>query len=242
MMLPRHIAIIMDGNGRWAQQRHLPRVSGHKAGVHAVRRTVEASIEQQVEVLTLFAFSRENWQRPIQEVNFLMELLLKTVRTEIKKLDENNVRLKIIGDKQGLNLKLQNALIEAEQLTADNTALTLAIALNYGGLWDVTQASKRIAERVVAGELAVDAITEDLVIDNLATEDLPPPDLMIRTSGEQRLSNFLMLQAAYAELYFTDVLWPDFRAVDLQHAIAEFARRNRRYGALTGSEKAVNDA
>ena len=235
---PRHIAIIMDGNGRWAERRHLPRMAGHKAGLAAVRRVVQESIAQNIEVLTLFAFSRENWQRPQQEVHFLMDLLMKTLKSEVKRLHENSVRLTIIGDKAGLNLKLQDALTEVEQLTAENTAMNLVVALNYGGSWDLAQATRQIAKQVARGELHSDAIDEALLSRHLETGHLPDPDLLIRTSGELRLSNFLLMQLAYAELYFTDVLWPDFAEVDLQAAISAYASRQRRYGGVMVQEKA----
>ncbi len=231
-LIPQHLAIVMDGNGRWAQQRHLPRVAGHRAGVHAVRRTITACMEQRIPVLSLFAFSSENWQRPPAEVVFLMDLLLLTLRKEIKELHDNNIRLTVIGDKTALNLKLQDAICAAEQLTANNTGLRLVIAINYGGTWDIVQAARRLAALAVEQQLAWQHIDLATLTQQLSTADLPAVDLLIRTSGEQRLSNFFLLQAAYAELYFTDILWPDFTAQDIHLALEAFTQRQRRYGAI----------
>ena len=230
--IPEHVAIVMDGNGRWAKQRHLPRVAGHQAGVSAVRSTVETCLQRGVKVLSLFAFSSENWQRPQQEVSFLMNLLLITLRKEVKQLHEHNIRLRIIGDKTPLNLKLQHAICDAEQLTVNNTALTLVVAINYGGAWDIVQATRHLLTRVTAGELSIQDIDEASLQQGLSTADLPVPDFFIRTSGEQRLSNFFLLQAAYAELYFTDVMWPDFSAAHFETALQDFSQRQRRYGRV----------
>ncbi len=233
--LPRHIAIIMDGNGRWAQARGLPRHRGHKAGVEAVRGVVERCAEAGVEVLTLFAFSSENWRRPPTEVRLLMELFIATLGREARRLHRNNVRLRVIGEREAFPPRLQARIRSAEELTAGNGGLTLVIAGNYGGRWDIAQAARHLATRVAAGELAPADITPERLQPHLSLHDLPEPDLFIRTGGEQRISNFLLWQLAYAELYFTEVLWPDFKAQELEHALDWFSRRQRRFG-LTGQQ------
>lgn len=227
---PRHIAIIMDGNGRWAQKRFMPRIMGHHAGVKAVRKIVEYCAKANVEVLSLFAFSSENWRRPLEEVNLLMDLFMATLQTEIDTLDANNIRLKIIGDKAAFSDKLQAKIVSAEQQTAQNTGLTLVIAANYGGRWDITQAVRSIADKVRQGALAPHAISEQLLEQHLVTADLPEPDLFIRTGGEERISNFLLWQLAYTEFYFTEALWPDFDQAALIEAIRSFKSRQRRFG------------
>jgi len=228
--LPRHIAIIMDGNGRWAKKRHMPRVAGHRAGVESVREIVSYCGELGVDALTLFAFSSENWRRPEQEVGLLMELFIRALQRESRKLNENNVRLKVIGDLGRFSDKLRNEIEKAETLTQENTGLHLSIAANYGGRWDITQALQGIAERVAAGEIAADAVSEHMVQEHLCLAELPEPDLFIRTGGEQRISNFLLWQLAYTELYFTDILWPDFKKDELNAAMQWFASRQRRFG------------
>lgn len=235
MRLPRHIAIIMDGNGRWAEKRFLPRVAGHKAGVDSVRAAVTTCGEQGVEALTLFAFSSENWLRPQEEVSLLMELFLTALEKEVKKLHKNNVRLSIVGELSRFNDKLRQRIREAEALTAGNTGLRLNIAANYGGQWDIVQATQKLAVRVAAGELEPAAITPALLEAELCLRDMPSPDLFIRTGGEHRISNFLLWQLAYTELYFSEVLWPDFNAEQLKKAIADFGRRERRFGK-TGAQ------
>ncbi len=227
---PRHIAIVMDGNGRWAQKRFLPRVAGHKAGVTAVRRAVRLCLDAGIEYLTLFAFSSENWMRPATEVEELMTLFLTLLDKEAHKLNENNICLKVIGDISKFNSRLQHTIHNAEQLTQKNTKLTLVIAANYGGRWDVTQATKKIAEAVKKGELNSEEITSELVNNNLVTAGIPEPDLLIRTSGEQRISNFLLWQLAYTELYFVKELWPDFSKEHFNKALEFFASRERRFG------------
>ena len=227
---PRHIAIIMDGNGRWAQQRMMPRIMGHHAGVKAVRRIVEYCAKERIEVLSLFAFSSENWRRPKEEVSLLMQLFMSTLQSEVDKLDKNNIRLKIIGDKTAFNEALQEKIHAAEAQTANNTGLTLVIAANYGGRWDVTQAVQKIAAGVKAGILQAEAITEQLINEHLQTADLPEPDLFIRSGGEERVSNFLLWQLAYTEFYFTPALWPEFDQAMLQDAIISFKSRQRRFG------------
>lgn len=228
--VPRHVAIIMDGNNRWARRRLLPGVAGHKAGVDAVRAVIEVCAEAGVEVLTLFAFSSENWQRPDDEVGALMELFLGALRREVRRLDANDIRLRIIGDRSRFHPELQAAMARAEAITADNSRCVLQIAANYGGQWDITQAARRLAEEVAAGTLAAEAIDAGLLQARLATGELPPPDLCIRTGGEYRISNFLLWQLAYAELYFSELLWPDFKHEAMRQALASYATRQRRFG------------
>ena len=228
--LPRHIAMIMDGNGRWAKRRGLPRYAGHPVGVEAVRRVVEACVERGIEVLTLFAFSSENWQRPRKEVNLIMDLFIRSLKKEARRLHRNGVKLVVIGDRSAFSEKLRDNIAEVESLTRENTRLVLQVAANYGGRWDITQAARRLAERVSAGELTPEQISESLLSESLTFADQPEPDLFIRTGGEKRISNFLLWQCAYTELYFTDLLWPDFDAAALDQALDDFARRQRRFG------------
>ncbi len=230
--VPRHVAIIMDGNGRWAKARRLPRLAGHKQGVEAVRRVSKAAREQGVEVLTLYAFSSENWRRPEEEVRDLMGLLRHFLKSEIKDLVAENVRLRVIGDYRALSGDLVAMIDDAIAKTASNSGATLVIALNYGAQAEIVAAARRLAAAAQAGEVAPGAIDEAMFSDALTTHGLPPLDLLIRTSGEQRLSNFLLWQAAYAELLFVDTLWPDFDGEALADAIAQFGRRQRRFGGL----------
>jgi undecaprenyl diphosphate synthase len=227
---PRHIAIIMDGNGRWAQQRFMPRAFGHRAGVKAVRKVVEYCAKKKIEVLTLFAFSSENWRRPEEEVSLLMGLFTVTLQREINILDRNNIRLRFIGERTRFPEKLQSKMTEGEAKTKDNSALTLVIAANYGGHWDMCQALQTVAGKIAAGELKSEDVSEELISQYLSTTDLPEPDLFIRTGGEQRVSNFLLWQLAYTELYFTETLWPDFDQDSLEEAIKSFKGRQRRFG------------
>lgn len=228
--LPRHIAIIMDGNGRWAKKRHLPRVAGHKAGVKTVRRVVQSCAEKKVEVLTLFAFSSENWQRPAKEVSYLMNLFITVLKREVKMLHKQNIRLHIIGDRSPFDEKLCREMIHAEELTRNNTGLRLIVAVNYGGRWDISEALRQIVSEVENGKLTSKDISFDLIQKRTALADLPDPDLLIRTSGEQRISNFLLWQIAYTEIYFTDVYWPDFNANEFEKALSFFSLRERRFG------------
>lgn len=231
---PAHVAIIMDGNGRWAKARGLPRTAGHKRGAEAVRRTVEVARELGISYLTLYAFSSENWKRPVGEVTDLMGLLRLYLRNEVASLHRNGVRLRVIGDRSRLSGDI-NALIDAsETKTAANTGLTLVLALSYGGRQEIVHAARRLAEQVAAGRLAPDSIDENVFAANLFTVGIPDPDLLIRTSGEQRVSNFLLWQAAYAEFVFTDVLWPDFGRDHLEAAIRDFHGRERRFGNTPG--------
>jgi len=227
---PRHIAIIMDGNGRWAKKRFLPRFAGHKAGVDSVRRVVKECARRGVEVLTLFAFSSENWRRPKKEVGLLMDLLHTALEREVDKLNENNIRLRFIGDRSAFDSKLQHQLARGEEITKDNSGLTLVIAINYGGRWDVTQAVRQIAAKVAAGKINADAVDSELLHEHMSLSGLPEPDLFIRTGGEKRISNFLLWDLAYTELYFTDKLWPEFDIALLDDAISSFLSRERRFG------------
>lgn len=228
--VPRHVAIIMDGNNRWAKKRLLPGIAGHKAGVDAVRAVIEVCAEAGVEVLTLFAFSSENWQRPAAEVGALMELFLSALRREAKKLNDNDISLRIIGDRSRFHPELQAAMLDAEAQTRGDKRFVLQIAANYGGQWDIVQAAQQLARDVQAGTLQPGDITPQLLQSCLATGDLPLPDLCIRTGGEHRISNFLLWQLAYSELYFSDLFWPDFKQDAMRKALADFARRQRRFG------------
>ena len=224
--LPRHVAIIMDGNGRWAKRRHLPRIAGHRRGVESVRATVSACIERGIPYLTLFAFSSENWRRPAEEVALLMELFTNALTNEVEKLHRNGVRLKVVGDLQRFGAKLRALIEQAERTTAGNKRLTLSIAANYGGRWDILQAVSRLLKE----KNSANGITEEALAPYLAMSYAPEPDLFIRTGGEQRISNFLLWQLAYTELYFTDTLWPDFDAAALDAAIVSYGTRERRFG------------
>lgn len=228
--VPRHVAIIMDGNGRWGRKRHLPRVAGHKVGLEAVRRTINCCVKSGVEVLTLFAFSSENWRRPKDEVGVLMNLFMTALESEVKKLHKNGVRMRVIGDISAFSPELQQRIHDSETLTKDNSRLHLNIAANYGGRWDITQACRTLAEEVAAGKLRSELITPELIESHLSLTELPEPDLFIRTGGEQRISNFLLWQLAYTELYFTDLLWPDFGEAAFDEALKSYACRQRRFG------------
>jgi undecaprenyl diphosphate synthase len=236
--VPRHVAIIMDGNGRWAKRRHLPRFAGHKRGVEAVREVVKACAERGVGYLTLFAFSSENWRRPPDEVALLMQLFIGALENEVQKLHRNGIRLKLIGDQSRFDRKIQALIAEGERLTAGNTGLTLTIAANYGGRWDILQAFNRYA--MENDSQAKGEIRETDLAPYLSMSYAPEPDLFIRTGGEQRVSNFLLWQLAYAELYFTDALWPDFGAAALEEAFVSYRKRERRFGRT--SEQLTADA
>lgn len=233
--LPRHVAIIMDGNGRWARKRQLPRIAGHRAGVENVRNIVRYCAEAGIEVLTLFAFSSENWRRPPTEVKLLFELFLMVLDQEVERLHEAGVRLRIIGDRAPFSAKLNQAINAAERRTAGNHGLQLVIAANYGGRWDITEAARALAEQVARGELAPADIDADMLGRRLELADLPEPDLFIRSGGEQRISNYLLWQLAYSELYFTDCLWPDFDTTEFERALHSYAERERRFG-MTGEQ------
>lgn len=228
--LPKHIAVIMDGNGRWAKKRGGLRIFGHQSAITAVRETVEAAAELGVNYLTLYAFSTENWSRPAMEVSALMQLLVSTIRKETATLNKNNIRLQTIGNTDSLPAACQRELLEAIDITKDNTRMTLVLALSYSGRWDITQAMQRIAKDVGHGSIAPEAISEATIAQYLSTAGMPDPELLIRTSGEQRISNFLLWQLAYTELYITELLWPDFRKEHLYEAIIAYQRRERRFG------------
>ena len=234
--VPRHVAIIMDGNGRWAKRQHLPRIAGHRRGVEAVRATVRACAERGVEYLTLFAFSSENWRRPAEEVALLMQLFQMALTNEVEKLHRNGVRLKVVGDTRRFDPNIRRAIEKGEQLTAGNKALTLTIAANYGGRWDILQAvNQAIKEKK-------DFLDEKTLAPYLAMSHAPEPDLFIRTGGEQRVSNFLLWQLAYSELYFTETLWPDFDAAALELAIVSYRSRERRFGRTSQQLEAAKRA
>jgi undecaprenyl diphosphate synthase len=233
--LPAHVAIIMDGNGRWAQQKGKLRTFGHKAGVEAVRAVVRFAREKGISTLTLFAFSSENWKRPKDEVSVLMDLFNLVLNKEAKRLHKNGVRLRVLGDTSAFGAKLVDKIQQAEAMTATNSAMTLCICANYGGRWDVLQAARKMAQAVIEDKLSLEQFSEGVFDDHTVTAGLPPLDLLIRTGGEHRISNFLLWQAAYAELYFTDVLWPDFNEAHFQDAINDYTRRQRRFG-LTGEQ------
>ena len=224
--VPRHIAIIMDGNGRWAKRRLMPRVAGHRKGVEALRGVIRACADRGVSHLTVFAFSSENWRRPQEEVTLLMELFMRALENEVVRLHENNIRFRLIGDLSGFSERIQTLIRDAEAMTRNNTRLTFTVAANYGGRWDIVQAVKKLMATGVAAE----DVTETTLAQQLSMADVPEPDLFIRTGGEQRISNFLMWQLAYTELYFTDALWPDFDAAALDKAISSYQTRERRFG------------
>lgn len=236
MSLPHHIAIVMDGNGRWAAARGEPRPVGHRAGIEPVRKVIRECARLNIEALTLFAFSSENWRRPETEVAAIMGLFMEALDREVAELHANRVRVRIIGNRQRLSVRLQQRIAEAEALTADNDGLKLQVAVSYGGRWDVLEAAKRLAARAASGEIRAADIDEDVFSAELQLSDLPDPDLFIRTGGDHRVSNFLLWNIAYAELYFTDVLWPDFNEAEFQLALEDFAQRERRFG-LTGPKK-----
>ena len=230
-VIPSHIAIIMDGNGRWAKARGLPRIAGHKEGAVAVRLAIENAIKYGVRYLTLFSFSSENWKRPIDEVNDLMGLLRRYLRSEIAELHKNGVRLRVIGDRLDLSSDIIDLIEDCERRTVNNATLDLVIALSYGSRNELTNAFRILAKKVVAGKINIDEIDESVISSYLDTSDIPDPDLLIRTSGEKRVSNFLLWQLAYAELIFIDCLWPDFGEAEFENAIFEFSHRDRRFGA-----------
>ena len=234
--VPRHIAIIMDGNGRWAKRRLMPRVAGHRKGVEALRGVIRACAERGVSHLTVFAFSSENWRRPQEEVTLLMELFMRALENEVARLHENDIRFRVIGDLSGFSARIQALIRDAETLTRDNTRLTFTVAANYGGRWDIVQAVKKL---IAAGAAAED-VDETALAQQLSMAEAPEPDLFIRTGGEQRISNFLLWQLAYTELYFTDALWPDFDAVALDQAIASYRSRERRFGRTSEQVRPVS--
>ncbi len=229
---PRHVAIILDGNGRWARSRGLPRIAGHRQGVEAVRRTITGAMELGISFLTLYCFSNENWKRPQSEINDLMALMRLYLRQEIDELDRNGVRVRFIGERRFLDPEIVQLVEESENRTRFNARFNLVVALSYGGRQEITSVVKHLAKKAAAGQIDPTMIDEQIVAANLFTSEMPDPELIIRTSGEKRISNFLLWQSAYAELVFTDVLWPDFCKEDLKRSIVEYGRRERRYGAI----------
>lgn len=233
--IPQHVAIVMDGNGRWAENRGHPRIEGHRAGVGVIKDIVKYCLEKKISILSLFAFSSENWLRPVTEVDFLMQLFIQVLRKEIQDLHHHGVHIRFTGDRSPLSDKLCEEMTFAETLTKNNAKLTLNLVINYGGKWDILQATRTIIKQVVDGQLSLDQIDEPTFASFLNTQDLPDPDLLIRTSGEQRISNFFLWQLAYTELYFTEVHWPDFTIQSFEEALQCFSLRKRRYG-LTGTQ------
>jgi undecaprenyl diphosphate synthase len=233
--VPRHVAIIMDGNGRWAAARGLPRGEGHRRGVEALRRTVRAAGEIGIDILTIFAFSSENWSRPQTEIRDLLGLLRRFIRNDLAELHQNNIRVRVIGEREGLAPDVASLLDEAEEMTRDNDGMTLVVAFNYGARQEIARAARKLAEEVGAGRIAASDITAERLSEFLDLPDIPDPDLIIRTSGEQRLSNFLLWQSAYSELVFVSTFWPDFDRTALEQAISEYRRRERRFGGLAAA-------
>jgi len=239
---PAHVAVIMDGNGRWANSQGMTRVAGHKRGVDSVKALIKSCINHEIPYLSIFAFSSENWSRPESEVKALMDLLATALETQTKKLDENGVKLQLLGDLSRFSDRIQTLAASAQKETSNNTKLTFNVAVNYGGRWDITQACRKLAKRVAAGELAADDISETLINEEISTAGIPDPDLFIRTSGEYRISNFLLWQAAYSEFYFTDTLWPDFDEDAFTEALLKYTNRDRRFGkAVDTAPNAIND-
>lgn len=235
--VPQHVAIIMDGNGRWAAARGLPRAEGHRRGVEALRNTVRAAGEMGISYLTIFSFSSENWSRPASEIRDLMGLLRRFIRNDLAELHQNGVRVRVIGERNDLDPDIRRLLEEAEELTRDNRNLTLVVAFNYGGRQEIARAASRIASEVAAGTIEPGAITAEMITSHLDAPDIPDPDLLIRTSGEQRLSNFLLWQCAYSELVFVPIYWPDFDRVALEEAVAVYRQRERRFGGLAAQAR-----
>jgi len=240
LKIPNHVAIIMDGNGRWAKNRGKTRVTGHKSGVESVRSSVSYARKMGVKALTLFAFSSENWQRPEAEVTVLMELFMLVLNREVKRLHKNDIRFRVIGDISRFSNKLQEKIKAAEQLTQNNNGMILSVAANYGGRWDIANAAKIMARQVIDKKIELEQITEQSLQTHTCLSDLPELDLLIRTGGEHRISNFLLWQAAYAELYFTDILWPDFNEMQFNEAVIDFTQRERRFGK-TGDQVKQNE-
>jgi undecaprenyl diphosphate synthase len=235
--VPQHVAIIMDGNGRWAASRGLPRVEGHRRGVEALRKTVRAAGEIGISYLTIFSFSSENWSRPASEIRDLMGLLRRFIRNDLAELHQNGVKVRVIGQRDDLDPDIRRLLEEAEELTRDNRNLTLVVAFNYGGRQEIARAAARIAQDIAAGRLKPEAVTADTITRHLDAPDIPDPDLLIRTSGEQRLSNFLLWQCAYSELVFVPIYWPDFDRKALEEAVAIYRQRERRFGGLAAKAR-----
>lgn len=241
-MLPEHVVIIMDGNGRWAKSRNLHRIAGHRAGVSALKGIVRATAEKGIKALTVYAFSSENWKRPGSEVSLLMELFMTSLQKSLNDLNRNGVRLRFVGDLAAFPQKLQELIRNSENATAENTALELNVAINYGGRWDITRTFRILAGKIASGEIRLEDINETLIDANVCLAELPEPDLFIRTGGEQRISNYLLWQLAYTELYFTDCLWPDFNQEEFEKALAWYAGRERRFGCTSEQIKRIRHA
>ena len=239
--IPEHIAIIMDGNGRWAQNRNLPRAAGHKRGVETVRTMVQSCINLGVKYLTLYTFSTENWKRPQKEISMLMRLMVKSLQSETNELNENNVKIMTVGDTDSLPKLVQNELKEAKEITKNNSALVLNLALSYSGRWEIINAVRKISKKYAEGEIELNDINEEFFAKNLTTADIPDPDLMIRSGGEHRISNFLIWQIAYSELYVSNVLWPDFKCKNLVQAIEDYQKRERRFGLISQQLSKAHD-
>lgn len=237
--LPQHVAIIMDGNGRWAQQRQLPRIAGHEEGVKTVEKIIKQAMKSQIKILTLFAFGIENWGRPQDEVDFLMQLFIKNLETQAEHFIKNNIQLRVIGDSSRIAEHLQKKIKAIEATTSANNGLILVIAFNYSGRWDILQASQKLAAKVQQQQMQAADINYDNFAEELCLADLPEPDLFIRSSGEQRISNFFLWQLAYTELYFSEVLWPDFAEADFEEALHKYSLRQRRYGLVPSTFEAV---
>ncbi len=231
--VPRHVAIIMDGNGRWAKKHGKERIYGHQEGTQRVKDIVKAAINSGVEYITLYTFSKENWRRPKEELDFLMELLVESIKNELDELNKNGIRLHIIGDLESLPDKVKENVRNALDTTKHNTKLNLVMALNYGARWEITEAVRNIATKVAAGSLSVEEINDEIFSEHLTTKDIPDPELLIRTSGEQRISNFLLWQIAYTELYFTEKFWPEFKEEDFYEALLDYQKRERRFGKIS---------
>lgn len=240
--IPPHVAIIMDGNGRWARSRCQPRLMGHRAGRKVVRQLIQWAVHSEIKILTLFAFGQENWRRPEREVKTLMQILIESFDLFLQELHDNSIRLSFIGDRDTLSERIVKKIVDAEQATAHYQRLHLVIAFNYSGRWDITQASQQLARKVAAGELSCDALDESTLAKHLVTADLPDPDLLIRTGGAQRFSNFLLWQLSYAECYFLDIFWPDFDQQHWQQALAFYAAQERRFGMTSEQVKDLNHA
>lgn len=230
---PGHVVIIMDGNGRWAKRRGLPRIAGHKAGIDSLRKIVQQCVRREIPALTVYAFSSENWKRPENEVNLLLKLFISSLEKEIRNLHDNNVKLRFIGDCSAFPESLQNSISSAHELTRNNTGLKFNVAINYGGRWDITEAVRKIAIDIYAGKMSIDDISEETLDSRICLSELPSPDLFIRTGGEMRVSNFLLWQIAYTELYFCDSLWPDFDETEFEKALRWYAGRERRFGSIS---------
>lgn len=235
--LPKHVSLVMDGNGRWAKMHNKPRMSGHRAGADALKRVIQAAVKYHIDVLSVFAFSSENWSRPQQEVHYLMRLFLNALKNQVKEISKHNIQIRVIGNLAGFSKEIQEQIAKAEGLTKHNTGLKFVVAANYGGRWDIVQAVQKIALDIQTGTLSLSEVSQESFARHLVTHDLPDPDLLIRTSGEERISNFFLWQSAYSELYFTKTLWPDFTEEDFVKALDAYVKRERRFGQVEDEEQ-----